>query len=83
LIDGLRAEHAQVLASRSWRLTAPLRAVNRFAARVRGRLAREARARGLLTEAPAAALPADPPLPLTEDAARILADAPVDRRGTG
>jgi hypothetical protein len=79
----MRAEHAEVLASRSWRLTAPLRMVNRLAARVRGRLAREARVRGFRADAPAPALPDAPPLPLTEDAARILAQAPVDRHGEG
>lgn len=108
IIDALRAEQAVLLGSRSWRLTAPLRATN--AALAAGRAGLAELARGLarrawirrvaalatrpfpgvaarikqrLYGAPAApgheAVGAEPPppLPLTEDAARILAMAPV------
>jgi hypothetical protein len=107
IIDGLRAEQAVLLGSRSWRLTAPLRATNAAIAAGRAglaelarRLARRdgirraaalavrpfprlaARIKQRLYGAPAAAdalAAAGPqaPMPLTEDAARILAMAPV------
>ena len=72
----LQAEHAQVLASRSWRVTVPLRAANAWIARLRGRLVRRA------DKAPAARIDGardepEPQLPLTEDAEAILAAHPV------
>jgi FkbM family methyltransferase len=107
IIDGLRAEQAVLLGSRSWRLTAPLRATNAAIAAGRAgvgeltrRLARREwirRAAALATRpfprlaarikqglygapvaaADVAAAGPQAPLPLTEDAARILAMAPV------
>jgi hypothetical protein len=81
LIEGLRAEMANLVASRSWRLTAPLRAGNAIAARVRARLARVARTRSAGSVPAAQGPEQEMLLPLTEDAARILAQAPVDGRG--
>ncbi len=112
LIDGLRGEQARILASRSWRLTAPLRGANALLAGVVARASGLARAlarrpfartaaalalrpfpglaarvkRRLYGPPPAAdATPSLPPLPLSEDAERILALAPVveptDARG--
>ena len=71
----LQADHARVLASRSWRVTRPLRAANAFLARLRERLrrppppARHADA--------TAAAEGDSLLPLSEDAEAILAAHPV------
>jgi FkbM family methyltransferase len=73
IIEALRAEHAVLLHSRSWRLTAPLRGANALLARWRERAAR--RAGGPSPPGTAGEAVAD--LPLTEDAARILAHAPV------
>jgi FkbM family methyltransferase len=72
IIETLRAEHAVVQRSRSWRLTAPLRVGNALLARWRDRVSGR---RG--ADAMASALAAAPELPLTEDAERILAHAPV------
>jgi FkbM family methyltransferase len=74
LIDGLRDEQARLLASRSWRLTAPLRAVNARLADI------SAYVRRILGPRPATVpgtMPEPPPVPLSEDAERILAMAPV------
>jgi FkbM family methyltransferase len=73
LIDGMRADYAAVLASRSWRLTAPLRQANELLSRLRGTGVRGPSVDGHL----ASGGPAAPPLPLSEDAERVLASAPV------
>ena len=87
-----QADFQAILASRSWRLTRPLRSLMTFATTLRERLASSwfGRAPAALPVAgePAPSAPADanaepapapapPPLPISEDAEQILARCPV------